>query len=440
MLGFEWWQAAIIMLGSAVAMMALSVPVAFAFLIVNLLGAYLFMGGWIGIVQLVGNTGDAVASFILVTVPMFVLMGTLFFHSGVAVKIIEALDKMLAKSNGRLSYISIITGAIFAALSGSNMANTAMMGSLLLPEMARRDYKTHMSVGPIIGSGGLAILIPPSTLAVLLGSIAHINIGSLLLAGLLPGLVLTVLYISVVWLQVKISPSSAPAYDVETAPAKEKLRLFAVYILPMSLVVFCVVGFILLGIATPTESAAFGVLSVAILAACYRRLNWHIIKTSLVGTLRVTVMVFFIILASKTFSQILAFSGATGGIVEWGTSFPLGPYETLFVLFLALLILGMFVDGISIMLLTIPVFFPIASAMGFEPVWFALVMLLAIEMSGTTPPFGMLLFVMQGVAPKGTSYWSTVKAALPYLGADAVLLLLLIAIPGLALWLPSLSL
>ncbi|MDA0923821.1 MAG: TRAP transporter large permease subunit [Roseicyclus sp.] len=436
-MGWEWWQAAALMIGMVVGLMALSVPVAFAFLIANLIGAYIFMGGYIGMTQLVANAGDSVASFVLVTVPMFILMGNIFFHSGIALKIIETLDRSMRKAPGRLSYISVLAGTIFAALSGSNMANTAMMGSLLIPEMQKRRYSPSMSIGPILGSGGLALLIPPSTLAVLLGSIAQINIGALLLAGILPGLVLALLYVSTIWIQVRLDPNSAPPYDVEPAPWTERLRLIALYILPMSLVIFCVVGFILLGLSTPTEAAAFGVLAVLFLSACYGKLTWRMMLLALEGTLKITVMVFFIILASKTFSQVLSFSGATSGIIDWATSFQLGKYEMLLLMFLVLLLLGMFVDAISIMLLTIPIFFPIAASLGFEPVWFALVMLLAIEMSATTPPFGLLLFVMQGVAPRGTRYIQIVQAGLPYLACDAVLLGLLMLLPGLALWLPG---
>ncbi|TFL16536.1 TRAP transporter large permease [Jannaschia formosa] len=436
----EWWMAAILMLGMVIGLMAICVPVAFAFLIANVVGAWIFMGGWVGVEQLAANVGEAVSSFVLVTVPMFVLMGNLFFHSGIALKIIETLDRSMGRADGRLSYISVLCGTIFAALSGSNMANTAMIGGLLLPQMKQRGYASHMSIGPIIGSGGLALLIPPSTLAVLLGSIAQINIADLLLAGLIPGLVLALLYVATIWIQVRRDPSAAPAYDVQVASTGEKLFLIAKYILPMSLVVFCVVGFILLGITTPSEAAAFGVLSVLILAACYGRLSRDMLVKSVMGTLRVSVMVFFIILASKTFSQVLAFSGATSGMIRWATAYEFTALTMLLIMFAVLLVLGMFVDAISMMLLTIPIFFPIAQALGFDPIWFGLVMLLAIEMSGTTPPFGLLLFVMQGVAPPGTSYWSIVRAAAPYLICDLILLGLLIAMPGLALWLPELRL
>ena len=434
---WPWWEAGGLMLSLVIGLMALGAPVAFAFLITNIVGAYVFMGGFIGIEQLVGNTTEAVSTFILVAIPMFILMGNVFFHSGVAVNVIETLDRCFGKSRGRLAYIAVTSGTIFAALSGSNLANTAMMGSLLGPEMERRGYSRALTIGPVIGSGGLAILIPPSALAVLLGSLAEINIGALLLAGLLPGVTLAALYAGLIWMQLRWHPEAAPPYDVAPASLREKLRLIAQYILPMSLVVFCVVGLILLGIATPSESAAFGVLAVLVLAAAYRRLDLEVIRKSLIASLKVTTMVFFIILASKTFSQVLAFSGATSGFIRFATGFELGALEMLLLMFLVLLILGMFVDAVSIMLLTIPIFFPIAEAVGIDVIWFGLVMLLAIEMSGTTPPFGLLLFVMLGVAPKGTRYMDVVRAAAPYLLCDAILLALLILLPGLALWLPS---
>jgi TRAP-type C4-dicarboxylate transport system permease large subunit len=227
---------------------------------------------------------------------------------------------------------------------------------------------------------------------------------------------------------------------VETASTGEKLVMIAKYILPMSLVVFSVVGFILLGIATPVGGRGLRRAVGAGARRRYGRLSREMLLKSVEGTLRVTVMVFFIILASKTFSQILAFSGATSGMIRWATDFEVSALTMLLVMFAVLLVLGMFVDAISMMLLTIPIFFPIATALGFDPIWFGLIMLLAIEMSGTTPPFGLLLFVMQGVAPRGTTYWQIVHAAVPYLLCDLILLVLLIALPGLALWLPSLRL
>ena len=418
-------------------LMALGVPVAFAFLTANLAGAFLLLGGWIGLVQVVDNSTSLITSFTLVAVPMFVLMGALLFHSGLALRVFDALDALFGRIPARLSYLTVAGGATFSTLTGSTMANTAMLGSLMVPEMSRRGYATHMSIGPIIGTGGLAMLIPPSSLGVLLGSLARIDIGALLIAGLLPGIILAVLYCAVIYLQARIRPDSAPAYDVESVSTGRKLRLFVTNILPLGLVIFAVVGFILLGLATPSEAAAFGALSVAALAAAFRCLTFDALRRSLLSTVSVTGMVFLLIISSSVFSQLLAFSGASGTVIDWAVGIDTGPLLKLLLMFGVLLVLGMFMDQISILLITIPVFFPLANALGFDIVWFGVVVLLALEMSLTTPPFGLLLFLMLGVAPKGTTLPQVALAATPYLVSDALLLGILIAFPAVALYLPA---
>jgi tripartite ATP-independent transporter DctM subunit len=419
------------------ALMAVGVPVAFAFLGANLVGAVLIMGGLPGLLQLVDNSTALITTFTLVAVPMFVLMGALLFHSGLALRVFDALDALFGRIPARLSYLTVAGGATFSTLTGSTMANTAMLGSLMVPEMTRRGYQPHMAIGPIIGTGGLAMLIPPSSLGVLLGSLARVDIGALLLAGLIPGLVLATLYVGVIFLQARSNPDAAPAYEVETVSAGRKLRLIVVNILPLGVVIFAVVGFIILGIATPSEAAAFGALSVAGLAAVTGGLSMKALQKSLLSTVSVTGTVFLLIVGSSVFSQLLAFSGTSGAAVDWAISLDTAPLLKLLLMFCVLLVLGMFMDQISIMLLTIPVFFPLAVALGFDKVWFGIVMLLALEMSLSTPPFGLLLFLMLGVAPPGTTLSRIALAAAPYLACDALLLGLLLLLPGLALWLPG---
>jgi tripartite ATP-independent transporter DctM subunit len=423
--------------GLVLTLMAIGVPVAFAFLTANLVGAFLLLGGWVGLLQVVDNSTSLITSFTLVAVPMFVLMGTLLFHSGLALRVFDALDALFGRIPARLSYLTVAGGATFSTLTGSTLANTAILGSLMVPEMTRRGYARHMAIGPIIGTGGLAMLIPPSSLGVLLGSLARIDIGALLVAGLLPGVILAVLYCLVIYVQAKLRPDSAPAYDVESVTAARKLRLFVTNILPLGLVIFAVVGFILLGLATPSEAAAFGALSVAVLALAFRCLTIEALQKSLLSTVSVTGMVFLLIIASSVFSQLLAFSGASGAVIDWAVGIETGPLLKLLMMFAVLLVLGMFMDQISILLITIPVFFPLAGALGLDKVWFGIVVLLALEMSLTTPPFGLLLFLMLGVAPKGTTLPQVALAAAPYLASDLLLLILLIAFPAIALYLPG---
>jgi tripartite ATP-independent transporter DctM subunit len=232
-------------------------------------------------------------------------------------------------------------------------------------------------------------------------------------------------------------PEGAPSYEVEQTSWKEKLYQVVVNILPMGLIVFMVIGFIVLGWATPSESASFGVVGVVILATAFGVFTWKSFSTSLIGTIRVVGMVFFILMNSTVFSQLLSLSGASRGLVQWATAFDVAPLVILGVMFLVLIMLGMFMDPVSMMLITVPIFYPIASQLGYDPVWFSLIVLMALEMSATTPPFGLLLFIMMGMV-KGTTLWQVAIAAAPYLLCDLILVIILVLVPGLALYLPSL--
>jgi tripartite ATP-independent transporter DctM subunit len=435
----EWYEALALLLGVIVALMAIGMPVALAFLAANIVGAWIFMGGERGIGQLLNNGLGSMTKFALVPIPLFLLMGEIFFHTGLGNRMFTAIDKLLGRLPGRLSYVTVMGGTAFSTLSGSSMGSTALLGSLMVPEMNRRGYKTHMSIGPILGTGGLAIIIPPSALAVLLATLAQIDVGALLIAGVIPGLILAGFYIATIWLQTKIDPSAAPAYDVEPMSLGAKLSLLVREVVPMVGVMVIIITLMINGFITPSEAAAFGALGVLILAAVFRCLTWEAMRKSITGALRVTLMAYLIVFGSATFSQLLAFSGASRGLVNWATSFELAPIAMLLVMFAVLLILGMFMEQISIMLLTVPIFFPLATQLGFDPIWFGLIMLLALEISFTTPPFGLLLFVMKGVAPPDTTMREIYRAAFPFILCSLLLVALLIAFPILATWLPSLG-
>tara|TARA_R110002072_G_scaffold174470_7_gene329937 strand:- start:290 stop:1594 length:1305 start_codon:yes stop_codon:yes gene_type:complete len=428
--------------------MAMGFPVAFTFLITNIIGTCVFVvrnyetvGEFFTeamnkVPQVVDNAPQLITSFTLSPIPMFILMGSMFFHTGLALRVFDALDKLLGRIPGRLCYLTVAGGSLFSTLTGSTMANTAMLGSLLVPEMQRRGYSKTMSMGPILGTGGLAMIIPPSSLGVLLASIAGVDVGALLIAGILPGFVLAMLYAGMITLQLMLYPEGAPSYEVEQTTWKEKLYQVAVNIMPMGLIVFMVIGFIVLGWATPSESASFGVVGVVILAMAFGVFTWESFRTSLIGTIRVVGMVFFILMNSTVFSQLLSLSGASRGLVQWATAFDVAPVVILGVMFLVLILLGMFMDPVSMMLITVPIFYPIATQLGYDPVWFSLIVLMALEMSATTPPFGLLLFIMMGMV-KGTTLWQVASAAAPYLLCDLILVVILVLAPGLALYLPS---
>lgn len=435
----EWYEALALLLGIIIFLMAIGMPVALAFLAANLVGAWVFMGGERGITLLLNNGFGALTKYALVPIPLFLLMGEIFFYTGLGGRMFNAIDRLLGRLPGRLSYVTVIGGTAFSTLSGSSMGSTALLGSLMVPEMNKRGYKKHMSIGPILGTGGLAIIIPPSALAVLLATLAQIDVAALLIAGIIPGLVLAFFYIATIAMQTRIDPLAAPAYEVPPMTATQRIKLLLTDVLPMISVMLLIIILMINGVVTPSEAAAFGALGVLILAVIYRCLTLEALKKSISGALRVTLMAYLIVFGSATFSQLLAFSGASRGLVNWAIGFDLEPVAMLMMMFAVLLILGMFMEQISIMLLTVPIFFPLAQTLGFDPIWFGLIMLLALEISFTTPPFGLLLFVMKGVSSPDTSMRDIYLAAMPFILCSLALVVLLVLFPSLALWLPGLG-
>ena len=434
----EWWMILLVFIGALLLLLATGIPVAFAFFFINIMGAVIFLGGATGLRQMILSIFSGLTSFTLAPVPLFVFMGEILFHSGMAVRTLDVLDKWLGRLPGRLSLLTVAGGTIFSNLSGSTMANTAMLGSLLVPEMTRRGYSKPMTLGPILGTGGIAMIIPPSAIAIILGTLSRVSIGSLLLAGIIPGLLMALLYGLYIVLRCSTNPSLAPSYQVAAVAWPEKISAFLKYVLPLTSIVFLVVGLIFLGVATPTEAAAMGSVGSLVLAALYRSLDLKIARKAVTGALEVTVMTFMIIAGSITFSQILAFTGASRGLVEFVVGLQLSPLFLVIIMMVLLMILGAFMDQISMMMITIPIFMPVIKALGFNPIWFGILMLINLEIAFTSPPFGLLLFVMKGVAPEGTSMGDIYRAAIPFIICDLVALTLILIFPALAIWLPSL--
>lgn len=432
-----WYVALLLQMGGLLALLMLGLPVVFAFFAVNILGAMFFLGGEPGLAQLVRNAVDAVTTFTLTPIPLFLLMGEVMYHTGLAHRAIDAVDKLIARVPGRLSLVAVVSGTIFSALSGSTLANTAMLGSTLLPEMRRRGYEPKIAMGPILGTGGIAMLIPPSALAVILASLAMISVADLLIAGILPGILMAALFFGYVVIRCTLNPELAPGYDVGDLTWGERLRPLFVNVLPLLGIFVVVVGSILGGLASPTESAALGAVATVFAAAAYRVLTWQSIVVSLRETAKVSVMILFIICASITYSQILAFSGATDGLLEIIKGLDLTPLWLIIGMLGILLFLGTFMDQLSMMMITIPFFMPLVSGAGIDPVWFGLMMLIALEIGFTTPPFGLLLFVMKGVAPPDITMRQICWAAAPFIGLEILTIVLVMIFPGIALWLPE---
>jgi tripartite ATP-independent transporter DctM subunit len=286
--------------------------------------------------------------------------------------------------------------------------------------------------------GTVDALIPPNALTVVLASLANIDVGQLLIAGIVPGMIMTGLYLVYVIGWCHIFPNEAPMYDVPHVPLKEKVVTTVQYLLPLGLIVFMVIGFIFLGVATPTEAAATGTLASFILAIAYRRLNWEIMKKSVMGTVKVTVMIFMIVIVSTTYGEILAFTGAAAGMTSFISNLSTPPIVILIGMLIVIMILGCFMETVAIMMITIPIYMPVVNAFHYDPIWFGVMMLIALETGLITPPFGVTLFVMKGVAPPEITMADIWKAVTPYVVVDLVCLALVLAIPALATVIPSL--
>jgi len=417
--------------------MATGMPIAFCFMLICFMGALLFWGGLVGLEHLITSIFSSVASFAFLPLPLFILMGTIIFESGVGVLMVDALDKNLGRLPGRLSLISVGAGTLLATLTGVSTGSVAILGKGLVPEMEKRGYQKPMSLGPIVGSGALATMIPPSALAIFLGAIGQVSIGKLLIAIIIPGLLMAVLFAAYIIARCMLQPSLAPSYAVASIPLSEKLRVTARHILPIGIIIFAVIGVILMGVATPSEAAAFGVVACYFLVALHRKLNWQVVKKSAVSAIETTVMIFMIIAAAISFSRLLSFSGAITGLVKLASGLPVAPMLIIIASQVLVVFMGMFMGPNSIIMITLPIFMPIVLAFGFDAVWFGVIMLINVQLGLISPPFGMDCYVMKGIAPPGVTVGDVFRSAMPFLGLGLVAMAIIMAFPQVALWLPS---
>lgn len=434
----DWTTALTLLLLGILGLMAFGVPVAVAFITVNAIGAFYLLGGDRGILQLSRNMTTSVANFAFTPIPLFILMGEILFRTGLAIKAIDAVALMINRVPGRLAVIALVAGTIFSAISGSTIATTAMLGSLLLPEMLKRGYDRGMAMGPIMAIGGVDMLIPPSGLAVLLGGLAGISISDLLIAGVVPGIILSVVFIAYIVARAWLNPALAPSVEGPKTAGWDRWKPFFLNVLPLVVIIGFVIGSMVAGWATPTESAAVGCTATAILAAAFRQLSWKAVKEALSGTAAVTGMIMFIILGATTFSQILAFSGATGGLVKIVTDANLSNLVVIIGMMGILLFLGLFIDQASIMMLTVPLFMPLVKHMGIDLVWFGILFLMCMQIGLLSPPFGLLLFTMKSVAPPEIAMSEIIRAAVPYMLFGLILTVVILFVPEIATWLPRL--
>lgn len=434
-----WELAAWLMLGGSTVLLFIGMPVALTFIAINIIGAWIYMGGEPGLVQLARSSVSSVAAFSLTPIPLFVLMGEILFHTGLALKVIEGVERLIRRVPGRLAVVAVVAGTVFSAISGSTIATTAMLGSLMLPIMLSRGYHPTIATGPIMAIGAVDMLIPPSALTVLLGSLSGISISKLLIGGVVPGVILSVAFVLWIIVRVSISPHLAPADREEvTYRGWARWSPFFGYVLPTLSIFGVVVGALAAGWATPTECAALGAFATMLLAFCYRVLTRDAVLKALKGTAGISGMILFIILGATTFAQILSFSGASNGLVQAITGQGLSTGMIIAGMMLMLIFLGIFVDQVSMMMITLPIFMPVVQALGIDLVWFGVMFLICMQLGLLLPPHGLLLMTMRGVAPPEVTMAHIFMAVVPYVFMSLLLLAAVFWIPGIATWLPQL--
>ena len=435
-----WWQGLLLLFGVLTVLLLAGLPAGIAFLGINIVGAIVFLGGEAGLMQSVRNGVASVTNFSLTPIPFFILMGEILFHTGLAIRAIDGFDRAIRGVPARLSVVAIVAGTVFSAISGSTVATTALLGSLLLPEMLRRGYHPRMAMGPIMAIGGVDMLIPPSAITVLLGSLASISISGLLIAGVVPGILLAAMFLGWILLSVRRDPSLAPTFNSDERKGWDRWGPLVVNVTPLVLIFVLVLAAMSAGWATPTESAAIGALATVVVALLYRVLSFESLKKALTGTAAISGVILFIIIGATTFSQILSFSGATNGLVALVREAGLPAWGVLAGMLVILLILGCFIDQVSMMLITLPFFMPLVQFYGWDPLWWGVLYLICMQLGLLTPPFGMLLFTMRSVAPASIPTTEIFAAVTPYVIMGLLMMGLVWLVPPIATLLPSLLL
>jgi tripartite ATP-independent transporter DctM subunit len=430
----EWWAYLLVILAILSVLFLSGLPIAFCFVLFNFIAILFWMGGADNFALLVPSAFASVTSFPLIAVPLFILMGELLFQSGVVAIVLDGVGKWLAGVRGNLALVAVTAGTLFGTMSGSAVSGVAVLGSTLAPEMRKRGYSKELSLGPILGSGCLAMIIPPSVLAVLLGSLGQIPVTDLLISGVFPGLLLALCYAIHILVRVRMKPSLAPAVDEKRYSWREKFLALAT-MAPIMIVTLLIWGVLLFDVATPSEAAAIGVFGALIVMAVYRRFTWTAIRKSLLDTVKITGMIFLIIVGASFFTQFLAYTKTTQELVSFASNSGFAPGVVLIGMMLTMILLGSFLDELALLMISVPIYMPVALALKFDPVWFGLLMLLTLEIATISPPYGLALFVLKGVVPDA-SMGDVWKASIAYMVMSTLVLAIIMMIPEIATWLP----
>lgn len=420
-------------IGAMFALMVLRTPVAFAMLLTGFFGIWIVEGLRRATAILFTETYSSVANYNLIVVPMFVLLGNVASESGFSRALYDAAHAWVGRFRGGLASASVIGCAAFSAVSGSSVATAVTIGKVALPEMKRLGYAPGLSTGAIAAGGTLGFLIPPSTGFVLYAILTEESIGRLFMAGILPGLLMTALFILAIWIVTLRNPEAGP--PGEAVDWSESLRRLA-RALPLVSVILVSIGGIYLGAFTPVEASGIGAALVILIALASRALTTRQFVKAVNDTVRTSAMLYMIVVGANVLNPFLALTDIPQALGQGLEALGLGPYGTLAVILLSYVVLGMFLDGLAMLVVTIPIYYPVILAAGFDPIWFGVIAVIVIEMGMITPPVGLNVFVVRGVA--GDVALRTVFAGvIPFLVAMIATLFLIIAFPQIALTIPN---
>jgi tripartite ATP-independent transporter DctM subunit len=422
---------AVILVGGLFLLLALGVEIFVAIGTMAAVALAVFMGQALD--QFAYTAWSELASFSLTATPLFIFMGAMFASSGVVRTLFRGADKLMSFLPGGMAASSIVASAVFGAISGSSIASVAAFGNSILPEMVRLGYKPRLSIGAIVMGGTLSVLIPPSVILIVYGAYQQVSVPRLFAAGIIPGLILAALYMVTIFVLVARDPSLVPPRPKLTL--SDKLSGFK-DVLPAASIIGIILGFIFGGVMTPTEAAAVGAVLSMALAAAYKKLNRQTVKEAALQAVKVTAMIMPLIVVVKVFGYAFKFLGATDVMSGLLLGLPFGTYGILAVIFLIYIILGTFMEGISIMLLSLAFVAPVITNLGFSFVWFGVIIVIVNELGLVTPPFGLNLFALRGVQPQ-YSLFTIARAAVPFYPAVLITLALCTVYPRLVTWLPE---
>ena len=385
--------------------------------------------------------GDAMAttiwgtssSWTLTALPLFVWMGEILFRTRLSENLFKGLSPWMQKLPGGLIHVNVVGCALFAAISGSSAATVATVGKMSIPELRKRKYPEKILLGSLAGSGTLGLLIPPSIILIIYGVAVQESIAKLFIAGILPGIMIALIFMSYVIFWSLINKKQMPKI-VEEYSIFEKIKR-SKQLLPVIILISAVIGSIYTGIATATEAASLGVVGALILSYFQKSLTLETFKTSLLGATKTSCMIAFILAGSTFLSLAMGFTGLPRNLAMWIQNMDLSPYVLIFVLMIFYIILGMFLDGISAVVLTMAIIEPMIRQAGFDMIWFGIFLVIVVEMAQITPPVGFNLFVLQGMANKDMGYIA--RSAFPLFLLMVLAVILVVILPEIALWLPD---